>query len=105
MAQRIIATSTTAAIADGSQVAFSLQSKHFRHGMKPIISIEGLAGAETVSFWKLVNGDWEEVDDGSGTQIAYTATYASDVFNGPGVYGYTKDVTAGAITVTLDDGL
>ena len=105
MAQRTIATAGTAAIADGSQVAFSLQAKHFRGGKRPVISIEGIAGAETVSFWKYVNADWEELDDGSGTQVAFTATYASDVFNGPGTYGFTKDLTAGTITVTLDDGL
>ena len=103
MAQRIVATAGTDAIADPNQIAISLRSKHFRHGGKPLISIEGLAGAETVSWWKLVNGDWEEIDDGSGTQVAYTATYASDTFNGPGVYGFTKDATAGTITVCLDD--
>jgi hypothetical protein len=103
MAQRIVATAGTGAIADGSQVAISLRAKHFKGGGKPIISIEGLAGAETVSWWKLTNGDWEEIDDGAGTQVAYTATYASDTFNGPGVYGFTKDATAGTITVCLDD--
>lgn len=103
MAQRIVATSVAAAIVDPNQVAFSLQAKHFKYG-KPVISIEGLAAAETVSFWYWTNGDWEELDDGSGTQVAFTATYAADVFNGPGTYGYTKDLTAGAITVSLNDG-
>ena len=105
MAQRTIATSVAAAIVDPNQVAFSLQAKHFRNGKKPVIAVEGLAGAETLSFWYWTNGDWEELDDGNGTQIAYTATYAADVFNGPGTYGYTKDLTAGAIVLTLDDGL
>ena len=103
MAQRIIATAGTGAITDGNQVAISLRAKHFKGGGKPIISIEGLAGVETVSWWIQTNGDWEEIDDGSGTQVAYTASYASDTFNGPGVYGFTKDATAGTITVTLDD--
>jgi hypothetical protein len=103
MAQRIIATAAAAAIVDPNQVAISLRAKHFKGGGKPVISIEGLAGAETVSWWKLANGDWEEIDDGAGTQVAYTATYASDTFNGPGVYGFTKDITVGSITVTLDD--
>jgi hypothetical protein len=103
MSQRIIATSTTDAIADPNQVAFSLHAKHFKYG-KPVVSIEGIAGAETVSFWYWTNGDWEELDDGSGTQVAFTATYAADVFNGPGTYGYTKDATVGAITVSVDDG-
>lgn len=103
MAQRIIATAGTSAIADPNQVAISLRAKHFKNGAKPIISVEGLAGVETLSWWFQTNGDWEEIDDGSGTQVAYTATYASDTFNGPGVYGFTKDATAGSITVTLDD--
>ena len=105
MAQRTIATSATGAIADGSQVAFSLQAKHFRNGKNPVISVEGIAGVETVSFWYWTNGDWEELDDGSGTQVAFTASYAADIFNGPGTYGYTKSATAAAITVSLDDGL
>jgi hypothetical protein len=104
MAQRPIATSVAAAIVDPNQVPFSLHAKHFRNG-KPVISIEGLVAAETVSFWYWTNGDWEELDDGSGTQVSFTATYAVDVFNGPGTYGYTKSLTAGAIVVSLDDGL
>jgi hypothetical protein len=105
MAQRVIANAGTGAVNDGSQVAFSLQAKHFRHGMKPIISIEGIAGAETVPFWFWTNGDWEELDDGTGSQTTYTATYAADVFNGPGTFGFTKSATVGAIVVSLDDGL
>lgn len=105
MAHRVIATSSTGAIADGSQVAFSLQAKHFRNGQRPVIAVEGLATTETISFWKYVNGDWEELDDGSGTQVSFTTSYAADVFNGPGTYGYTKSATAGAITLTLDDGI
>ena len=105
MAQRIIATAGTGAITDGNQVAFSLHSKHFRHGMNPVISIEGLAATETVSWWKLVNADWEEVSTADATQVVFTDTYASDIFNGPGTYGFTKTASAGAITVTLDDGI
>jgi hypothetical protein len=105
MAQRTIATSVAAAIVDPDQVAFSLHAKHFRSGKKPVISVEGLVAAETISFWFWTNGDWEELDDGSGTQVSYTATYAADVFNGPGTYGYTKDETVSAITLSLDDGI
>ena len=105
MAQRVVANSTTDAITAGSQVPFTIQSKHFRNGQKPIIAVEGLAGAETMTFYYFVNGDWEELDDGSGTTVAFTATYAADVFNGPGTYGYIKDATVGAIVVTLNDGI
>ena len=104
MSQRILATSVAAAIVDPNQIAFSLHEKLFRGGRKPLISVEGLAAAETLSFWILTNGDWEEVDDGSGTQVAFTATYAADTFNAAGTYGYTKDLTAGAITLSVDDG-
>jgi hypothetical protein len=99
MAQRTIASSGTGAITAGNQVEFSISAKHFRHGKKPIISVSGLATTETVSFYYWTGGSWEELDDGSGTQVAFTATYAADVF------GYIKDATAGAITVHLDDGL
>jgi len=105
MAQRIVATAGTAEITDGSQVEFSLQAKHFRGGKRPVISVEGLVAAETVTWWFFTNGDFEEVDDGSGTQVSFTATHASDLFNGPGTYGFTKSVTVGAIVVTLNDGI
>ncbi len=105
MAQRTIATSGTGAITDGSQVAFSIQAKHFRGGKKPIISVEGLAGVETISFWHWTNGDWEEIDNGNGTQVSFTVSYATDIFDGPGTFGYTKTSTAGTITITLNDGL
>lgn len=101
MAQRTVATAGTAAIADGSQVAFSLRQADFEYG-RPRVSVQGLAGAETVSWWAQTAGDWEEIDDGAGTQVSYTATYASDAFNSPGIYGFTKSATAGAIIVTVD---
>ena len=104
MAQRTVATATTSAITDGNQVAFTLKAKHFKHGMKPVVSVEGLAGVETLSWWIWTNGDWEEVSTAAGSQVVFEADYASDVFNGPGQYGFTKDATAGAITVTVDDG-
>lgn len=104
MAQRQVAEIGTSAVVAPNQVAFSLRSKDFKYG-KPIVSIEGLAGAETASFWYLTNGTWEELDDGAGTQVAYTATYAADIFNGPGTYGLTKDATAAAITVSVENGV
>ena len=105
MAQRTIASAGTDAITAGNQVEFNLEAKHFRNNMKPIISVAGLATTETVSFYYRAAATWEELDDGSGTQVAFTATYAADVFNGPGTYGFIKDATAGAITVHLNDGI
>ena len=105
MAQRIVATAGTDAILVAETVPFTLQNKHFRNGQKPIVAIEGLAGAETASFYYFVNGDWEELDDGSGTQVSFTATYAADTFNGPGTFGFIKDATVGAINVTINDGI
>ena len=105
MAQRTIASAGTDAIIAPNQVAFSISAKHFRNNQKPIISVAGLATTETVSFYYRAGATWEELDDGSGTQVAFTATYAADVFNGPGTYGFIKDATAGAITVHLDDGI
>ena len=105
MAQRTIASSGTAAIVAPNQVSFTIEAKHFRGGKKPIISVAGLATTETVTFFIRAGSTWEELDDGSGTQVFFTATYAADVFNGPGEYGYIKDATAGAITVHLNDGI
>lgn len=102
MAQRVLATAGTGAITDGSQTPFSLRPAMFKYG-SPIVSIEGIAGVETVSFWVWTNGDWEELDDGSGTQVAFSATYAADVFNSPGLYGITKSATAGTITLSVND--
>lgn len=103
MSQRTVATASTGAITDGSQVAFSLQAKDFKYG-KPIVSVSGLTAAETVSFWFWTDGTWEELADSTGTQIAFTATDAVSTFDGPGTYGFTKIVSAGAITLNVDDG-
>ena len=102
--QRTVATLGTSAISDGSQVAFSVRGIDFRFG-NPVIGVEGLASSENVYLWKLVNGDWEEVSPDAGdTQTTFTPSYAADVVNGPGTYGFTKDVTAGTITITIDNG-
>jgi hypothetical protein len=105
MAQRIIASMGTGVIADGSQEAFSIHSKHFRRNIQPVVTIKGLVSAETASLWKHVAGDWEEVADSSGTQIDFTATTATYNFSGPGEYGFTKVTSVSALVVTLDDGI
>jgi hypothetical protein len=104
MAQRLIASATTDAVTAGNQVAFTLQAKDFKNNMKPAITVKGLAGVETLTWWYLVGGTWEEIDDGTGTQLAFTATYATDYFNAPGTYGFTKDATASAVEVYKNDG-
>ena len=103
MAQRQIATSTTSAVTDGSQVSFSLHPKLFDGGRSPIVSVKGLAGAETISFWLRVNDTWEEVTDESGVQQGFNVTRAADTFNAPGVYGYTKTVTVSPIYLYVTD--
>jgi len=101
--KEVKATAGTGAITDGNQVAFSLRGKHFKHG-NPIVSIEGLATTETVSFYILTNGDWEELSSADATQHVFTATYAADTFNSPGTYGFIKDATAAAITLSVNYG-
>ena len=103
MAQRVKAVMGTPAIVGGAQATFTLKSQDFKYG-KPVVSIQGLATTETASFWYMTNGVFEELDDGTGTQVSFTATYAADVFNGPGTYGVTKDVTAAICTLSVDDG-
>jgi len=94
----------TDAITDGSQEAFSLSAADFAGNSRPIVVIKGLAGVETCSLWIAAGDDWEEVDDGSGTQETFTATAAHQLFNGAAQYGLTKDATAGALEVWLHTG-
>lgn len=102
MTQRVIYTGTTSA--EATKQEFTLQGSDFKYG-RPIISVDGLAGAETLSLWKKVGDNWVPVSDSAGTQTAFTATYCSDVINGPGTFGITKDATAGAIVVYVDSAV
>lgn len=101
--QRQLATSTTAAITAGNQVAFSLGSKLFDGGRSPLVSVKGLTGAETVSLYIRVGDTWEELADSAGTHQIFTATRAGDTFNTPGVFGYIKDATASAIYLYVNN--
>ena len=101
--QRKLATSDTDAIVDGDQIAFSLHPKLFEGGKSPLVSVEGLATTETVSFYVYVGATWEELANSTGTHQVFTATRAADTFNTPGVYGYIKDATAGAINLYVTD--
>lgn len=103
MAELIKASAGTGAIADGAQVAFTLHNKLFDGGRRPIVSCAGLAGAETVTLWVKSGAAWRELDDGTGTQVQFTATYEADVFNTPGEFGITKSATVGAITIRVHD--
>ena len=104
MAERTVATAGTGAIGDCSQVSFSLGRKAFKDGVNPRGSVKGLAGSETVDWWVDVGGTWEEVATPGGVQVTFTAGYATDTFNAPGEYGFTKSSTAGSISVLVDDG-
>lgn len=92
----------TDAVTDGNQVAFTIPAAMRRAG-HPVVSVEGLGAAETVSFWKLVNGDWEEVVDATGAQVTFTNTYASDAFVGGRTFGVTKTATSGALALVIED--
>lgn len=94
----------TGAITDGNQESFSLSAADFPGNSRPTVVIKGIAGVETVSLWITAGDDWEEVDDGSGTQITFTATAAHHTFNGAAQFGLTKDATAGALEVWLHTG-
>lgn len=94
----------TGAITDGNQVSFTLNASDFAGNSRPIVVVKGLAGSETISFWIAAGDDWEEVVDSSGTQVAFTPTYAADVFNGAGVFGVTKLASASALEVWLHSG-
>jgi hypothetical protein len=96
----------TGAITDTNQVGiFTVQSKHFRNNQKPVLSIGGLAAAETCSLYFNVGGTWEPATDSGGTAIVYTATDNIDSLNSPGEYGFIKDLTSSTLTVYLDDGI
>jgi hypothetical protein len=104
MAERTVATAGTGAIGDGSQVSFTLRRREFKEGVRPRVSVKGLAGSETVDWWVFTGGTWEEVATPGGVQVTFTAGYASDNFNAPGEYGFTKSSTAGSISVLVDNG-
>jgi len=103
MAQRLVAAASTSAVADGSQIKFTLNTADFKYGL-PTVAIEGLAGAETVDFWLWVGAEWVEVATSSGTQVQFVPAYRADVFNSVGTYGITKSATAGAISVYVNSG-
>jgi hypothetical protein len=109
MAQRLVAVAGTGSLADGSQVPFSVHSKNFRDNAQPVLSIDGLAGSEKVYLWKEVGGArWVKVTDTSGGQIQLAPTGGdgeTHVLAGPGIFGITKDSTAGAVNVYIDDGM
>jgi hypothetical protein len=95
----------TAAITDTNQAGnFTVKRKHFKNNMLPSIMVGGIAGAETVSLYYLVGAVWEPATDSSGTAIVYTADDNIDAVSSPGEYGFIKDLTAGAITIYLEDG-
>lgn len=101
MADKNIALGT-GEITDGNQVAFTIPSKFYEYG-NPVLVIDGLGAAETVSLWKFVNGDWEEVTDGSGTQITLNNTAAAETITGGRVFGLTKTATSSALVVRIED--
>jgi len=104
MAQRDVAAATTAAIVAPNQVPFTLEASDFKYG-KPVVSVSGLAGVETISFYIRAGTAWVPVAASDGTIVSFTVSYPADVFNGPGEYGFIKDASAGAITLHVDSGI
>lgn len=100
MAQgKLVATMGTSAATDGNQVGiFTVQAKHFNKGMKPTITIDGLAGSETCDLYIYAGGDWKV----EGTQFAVDTE--TKVMNGPGEFGFVKSSTAASLEVRLNDG-
>ena len=101
--QKQLATSSTDAITDGNQVAFSLHPKLFEGGRSPVVSVGGLAGAETVSFYVRVGAAWKVLADSAGTAQVFSVGREADTWNSPGVYGYIKDATVSAIFLYVND--
>lgn len=103
MSKRLKATSGTAAIVDPDYVAFSISNKLTEGGRRPTVSVEGLAGAETLSFYILVGEAWNPLTNSDGDQIVFTATKTADTFNVADVYGYLKSATADEINLYVTD--
>ena len=101
--QKQLATSTTDAIVAPNQVAFSLHPKLFEGGRSPIVSVAGLAGVETVSFYVRVGATWKVLADSAGTAQVFSVGREADTFNSPGVFGYIKDATVSAIFLYVND--
>lgn len=101
MADKNIALGT-GEITDGSQVPFTIPASFYRFG-NVVVTVEGLGAAETVSLWKWVNGDWEEVTDSAGDQIVFSNTAADHALTGGRHFGVTKTATSGALALVVED--
>lgn len=104
MAQRDVATMTTSSAADGSEVGnFTLKAEDFEFG-NPVVSVSGLAGAETASL-RFRNGSaFVNANDSSGTIIGFAVDAEAVAITSPGEYAFIKDATAGALTVYVTSG-
>jgi len=97
MKRTVIAATGKPQLLVAARLYFSLNSGDFRVG-KPTITVEGLAGAETVTLTRqggdiVRNGVIDATNEGSVTAES------------PGVYGLFKDATAADIKVIVENGL
>lgn len=106
MATRTLATLGTGAVTDTNQTPFRIKAKHFNNGMKPMLSVNGLAGAETADLYIKTGTAWSKVgySDSTNTPVTFDVDEFVYVVEAPGIYGLVKSSTAGAITVAINDG-
>ena len=99
MAYKNVATMLVAAAVDGAQVGrFTVGERAFRGGVLIPLSVNGLAGAETATLWYKSDDEWKAEGTVFDTNVGVVALQA------PGEYGFTKDVSVGALTVWINDG-
>ena len=95
--------STVAGISDPSArgdldpYVFVIGPMHFQNNSVPNITSTGITGSETVNLWKLTNGVWGKVYDGSDNAVQLTATNEQESILTQGVYGLTKSSGTGIV--------
>ena len=105
MGQRLLVSTTTAAIEDPEDADFVIKSNVHKE-CAPIIAVSGLAGDEEACLWFYSGFDWLPVEANSndGVQVNFTKDYCADIFNGAGRFAITKTSTASPVYVTIQDG-
>jgi hypothetical protein len=101
--KRDVGSMSTVAVVDGAQTAFTITKNDMLAGL-PAIFVTGLAGVEEAYLWMSVGTAtpvWTEVEDADG-QATYSITRKHFTVATPGDYAITKDLTAGALMVSIE---
>lgn len=93
-------TLPTDAITAGNEVTFTLSSAFFAGNSLPVISVEGLDGAETASLFFKLGDEFDAVRNG-GDAVVFSTDLKSVALTSTGTYGLIKDATTSELTVRV----